>query len=269
MGRTILILAAACAIMVNSPVQTAHPRTLEEIIAADSIRIGIHPYLPRMSVRDVSGEWKGFDVDIGMAVATELGVAVEWVTVEPGMQASYLEEGRIDLALGRLKRTAQLARVIDFTLPIHTDVLAVLATGEFEGSNVQDLNRRDVVLARQLDDGAGRWIVEHMPNARVETAGSVEDTFGLVAHGRAHAAIDSIDNFRSHTRDYPEVRWRIVEQPIAVYYCVIGVRQGYSNLVEVLNVIVDGLHRSGMIGDAWERHYGAPMVRPVEPTAYF
>ncbi|CAN0605446.1 unnamed protein product, partial [Ectocarpus sp. 12 AP-2014] len=49
----------------------------------------------------------------------------------------------------------------------------------------------------------------------------------------------------------------------------IGVAQGNDNLTEVLNILLYGLHSSGMINETWEAHYGSPMLREVVPNPYF
>ena len=79
----------------------------------------------------------------------------------------------------------------------------------------------------------------------------------------------NIDFFMAFTESYPDVNWRVVENPIFVAYCAIGVSQGNENLTEVLNIALFDLHSSGMVNETWEKHYGAPMLRTVEPTPFF
>ena len=269
MRRMTQSVAFACAALASFLVQTADSKPLDEILAAGEIRIGVHPHLPRMSAQDSSGRWSGFDIEIGSAIVRELGVEVEWVAVGPGQQAHYLINDEIDIALGELRRSPELARVIDFTLPLHTELLAVLATGDIEGASLEDFNRQGVILANHQDNTAAAWIRKYLPQARLEIIGTVEETVPLVVQGRAHATVESIDVLQSYARNLPDVTWRRVEEKVSVHYCAIGVGQGNANLVEVLNIILHGLHSSGMIADAWEAHYGAPMVRPVEPDPYF
>ena len=261
--------AFACAALASFLAQTADSKPLDEILAAGEIRIGVHPNLPRMSTQDSSGRWSGFDIEIGSAIVRELGVEVEWVAVGPGQQAHYLINDEIDIALGELRRSPELARVIDFTLPLHTEVLAVLATGDIEGASLEDFKRLSDTLANHQGNTAAARIKKYLPQARLEIAGTVEETIPLGLQGHANATVESIDFLQSHVRNFPDVTWRRIEEHISVHYCVIGVGQGNANLVEVLNIILHGLHSSGMIADAWETHNGAPMIRPVEPDPYF
>ena len=73
---------------------------------------------------------------------------------EAAQRVPFLVADRIDISLGALTRNAERAKLIDYTMPLHTEVLAVLTTDAIEGDTWQDLNRGDVTLANMR--GAGR-----------------------------------------------------------------------------------------------------------------
>lgn len=244
-------------------------RSLDDIIADGTIRIGINPNFPNMSTRNDAGEWEGFDIDIGNAIAEAIGVEVEWVPTETSQRVPFLVSDRIDLSLGALTRNAERAKLIDYTVPLHTEVLAVLATDAIEGESWEDFNKEGVTLANMRGNWTVDWIAENMPNVEVELVDNIADTVRLVAQGRADAIVENVDFFMGFTENHPDVTWRVVEEPIFVAYCAIGVAQGNDNLTEVLNIVLYDLHSSGMVDETWETHYGAPMLRGVEAQPYF
>ena len=103
----------------------------------------------------------------------------------------------------------------------------------------------------------------------IERIDTLADTVRLVAQGRADAIVENIDFFMAFTENYSDVNWRVVENPIFVAYCAIGVAQGNDNLTEVLNIALYNLHSSGFVNETWENFYGAPMLRTVDPDPYF
>jgi len=224
----------------------AEAKSLDEILSDGTIRIGINPNFPNMSTRNDAGEWEGFDIDIGAAMAEALGVEVEWVPTETAQRVPFLVSDRIDVALGALTRNSERAKLIDYTVPLHTEVLAVLATDRIEGDSWQDFDAEGVTLANMRGNWTVGWIEENMPNVELELVDSIADTVRLVAQGRADAIVENIDFFMAFTENYPDVNWRVVENPIFVAYCAIGVAQGNDNLTEVLNIILYDLHASGM-----------------------
>jgi polar amino acid transport system substrate-binding protein len=266
--RTILTAIAGLAIA-GAAVTPAAARSLDDILSAGKIRIGINPNFPNMSVRNAAGEWEGFDIDVGKALAAGLGVEVEWVPTETPQRVPFLVSDRIDISLGALTRNSERAKLIDYTVPLHTEVLAVLATDKIEGDSWEEFNRDGVTLANMRGNWTVEWIQENMPNAKLELVDTMADTVRLVGQGRADAIVENIDFFMAFTENYPDVNWRVVENPIFVAYCAIGVQQGNDNLTEVLNIILYNLHSSGMINETWEANYGAPMLREIEPNPYF
>lgn len=266
--RTLLsaVLGLAAISMTALP---ASARPLDEILSDGTIRIGINPNFPNMSTRNDAGEWEGFDIEIGLAIAERLGVEVEWVPTETPQRVPFLTSDRIDISLGALTRNSERAKLVDYTVPLHTEVLAVLATEEIEGDSWEDFNREGVVLANMRGNWTVGWIEENMPNVELELVDTLADTVRLVGQGRADAIVENIDFFMAFTENYPDVSWRVVENPIFVAYCAIGVGQGNDNLVEVLNIILYDLHSSGFVDATWEQFYGAPMLRSVVPDPYF
>lgn len=262
---TLAIAALAATVVATA----AEAKTLDQIISDGVIRIGINPNFPNMSVRNDAGEWEGFDIDIGKAIAEKLGVEPEWVPTETAQRVPFLVSDRIDMSLGALTRNSERAKLIDYTVPLHTEVLAVLATDKIEGDSWKDFNKDGVTLANMRGNWTVDWIKENMPEVNLELTDSIADTVRLVAQGRADAIVENVDFFMGFTKNYPDINWRVVKEPIFVAYCAIGIAQGNDNLKEVLNIILYDLHSSGMVNETWEANYGAPMLVEVEPSPYF
>ena len=269
MFRRTLLAGIAGLALATSAMTAAQARSLDDILADGKIRIGINPNFPNMSVRNAAGEWEGFDIEVGKALAATLGVEIEWVPTETPQRVPFLVSDRIDMSLGALTRNAERAKLIDFTVPLHTEVLAVLTTESVEGASWQDLNRDGITLANMRGNWTVDWLGTNMPAAKLELVDTMADTVRLVAQGRADAIVENIDFFMAFTKNYPDVKWRVLPDPIDVAYCAIGVSQGNENLAEVLNIALFNLHSSGKVNELWEQYYGAPMLRKIEPNPYF
>jgi polar amino acid transport system substrate-binding protein len=267
--RTLMAAALAGVAALGLAAGPAAAKSLDDILSEGKIRIGINPNFPNMSVRNSAGDWEGFDIEVGKAIAAALGVEVEWVPTETPQRVPFLVSDRIDISLGALTRNSERAKLIDYTVPLHTEVLAVLATDKIEGESWQDFNKDGVTLANMRGNWTVDWIGENMPDAELELVDTMADTVRLVGQGRADAIVENIDFFMAFTENYPDVNWRVISEPIDVAYCAIGVQQGNANLVEVLNIVLFNLHNSGKINELWEANYGAPMLVPVVPNPFF
>lgn len=267
--KTWIIAGVAALGLTVAAVPDAEAKSLEDILSDGTIRIGINPNFPNMSTRDDDGEWQGFDIEIGNRIAEAMGVEVEWIPTETAQRVPFLVSDRIDVSMGALTRNSERAKLIDFTAPLHTEVLAVLATDKIDGDSWEDFNTSDVTLANMRGNWTVGWIEENMPDASLELTDSIADTVRLVAQGRADAIVENIDFFMGFTENYPDVNWRVVPEPIFVAYCALGVSQGNEDLTEVLNIVLYDLHSSGAVKEAWEENYGAPMLREVPVSPWF
>ena len=61
-------------------------------------------------------------------MAQALGTKVEFVTTEAAQRVPFLVSNRIDIALGALTRTPERAKLVSFTVPLHSEAMGVITT---------------------------------------------------------------------------------------------------------------------------------------------
>ena len=103
-------------------------RTLDEIVKSGTIKVGVNPTLPPLGKFDEKNEIVGFDVDFAAEIAKMLGVKLEIVQVGSPDRIPFVAAGKIDFVMGAMTRNPERAKVIDFTVPVHTEVFGVLTT---------------------------------------------------------------------------------------------------------------------------------------------
>lgn len=252
---------AACA--------TAEARTLDEIIKSGTIRVGVNPNFPPMSSFGMTNQLEGFDVDIGNAVAEALGVEAEFVTTEAAQRVPFLISNRIDIALGAMTRTAERAKLISYTVPLHSEAMGVITTDKVDVSSWTELDREDITLVNMRGNLSVDLLKDKLPKPKVLLVDGNADTIRAIAQGRADALVENVDFFLSFTKNYRNVSWRVLDDPIFVSYCGIGVSMGNYGLRDFLNVLIFDLHSSGVVNDTWQKWYGAPMAVPVPVSPFF
>jgi polar amino acid transport system substrate-binding protein len=247
----------------------AEAKSLDDIIKAGVIRVGINPNFPPMSSRGSDGNWEGFDIDVGNKIADALGVKAEFVPTETPQRVPFLVADKIDISLGALTRTAERAKLIEFTVPLHTEVMAVLTTDKVTVGDWKELNDAKYTLADMRGNWTVDWLKQNLPNAKVSLTDTIADTVRLVGQGRADAIVENIDFFMAQTKNYPDVKWKVLPKTIDVSYDSIGVGRGNYPLRDALNIVLYSLHSGGFVNDTWQKWYGAPMLVKVEASPYF
>jgi polar amino acid transport system substrate-binding protein len=90
---------------------------LNEVKKRGVIRIGTGTTVPPMNYIDENGNWTGFDVDLGNAIAEKLGVKVERVNVNNKTRIAFLANRRVDLTISSMSHTRSRDEQIDYAEP--------------------------------------------------------------------------------------------------------------------------------------------------------
>lgn len=268
MFRRILAIAALAAIGLafQGP---AVARSLDDIIKSGTFRVGVNPNFPPMSSFGATNQFEGFDIDLGNRIAEALGVKAEFVPTETAQRVPFLTADRIDVSLGALTRSSERAKLIDYTVPLHTEVMAVLTTDKIPAQTWKELDTDQVTLVNMRGNWSVDLLKEKLPLSKVLLVETNADTVRALAQGRADALIENIDFFMAFTKQYPDVKWRTLNDNINVSYCAIGLSKGNEGLQYFLNVLLYELHSSNYVNESWEKWYGAPMTVKVEPQPFF
>ena len=110
---------------------------------------------------------------------------------------------------------------------------------------------------------------DKLPKPKVLLVDGNADTIRAIAQGRADALVENVDFFLKFTTNYRNVEWRVLDEPIFIAYCGIGLGKSNRELRDFLNILLYDLHSSGTVNKTWEKWYGAPMAVPIEPDPFF
>jgi polar amino acid transport system substrate-binding protein len=264
-----ILMAGALMLGLGCVMGDAQARSLDEIIKSGVVRIGINPNLPPMSAIGAKNEYEGFDVDIANRIAQGIGVKLELVPTETAQRVPYLIADRIDISLGALTRNVDRAKVIDYTVPLHTEATSVLTTDKLDIKGWRDLNDPKYTIVNMRGNNSVEFLKKELPNVKVLLVETVPDVIRALAQGRADALIENIDFFLGSTKSYSNVKWKVLPDVIDVAYDAIGVQKGNESLRLFLNVLLYNMHSTNFVNESWEKWFGAPPVVKIVPNPYF
>ena len=95
---------------------TAHAQPVpDRIKAAGKLVIATNPNYPPITYKDpATGNRTGFDIDLGEAIAKELGLTAEWQEIAFAQMLPSLQTGRVDMVMAWMSDTPQRREVADF-----------------------------------------------------------------------------------------------------------------------------------------------------------
>jgi polar amino acid transport system substrate-binding protein len=247
----------------------AQARSLDQIISSGVIRVGINANNPPLGLFNEKNEIDGFDYEIAMALAKKLGVKLEVVNVTSPNRIPFVTADKIDFVMGAMTRTSERAKTIDFTVPVHTEVLGVLTTQDKPYKDHNEFNRSDLTFAAVRGDTSVPFIQSNLPKAKLLLLDNYPDVIRAIAQGRADAMIGVLDFIRKQLEPHKQTKWKFIEAPIDVYYCCLGISKGNSSLKEWLNLAIFEMHKAGTIDSSWEKWLQGPMLQKVKWSDWF
>ena len=247
----------------------AHARSLDQILAAGEIRVGVNPTMPPLCFFNEKNEISGFDPEFADAMAKKLGVKLQLVQLGSPDRIPFVTADKIDFVMGAMTRTSERAKMIDFTVPVHTEILGVLTTDKRPYKDYKEFNRNDITMVQVRGTTPIPFIEKNLPKAKVLLLDNYPDVVRAIAQGRGDAHIDVIDFVMKHTEVHKQTKWRIVETPVSVYYCCLGISKGNEGFKNWANVAIFELHRDGLIEDLWKKHFGRNQIYKVKWSDWF
>lgn len=230
-----------------SPLVPPAPSAAPTPAAPRVIRFLVDPNSPPFAFLG-DGRLRGFDIDLGEALAASLGAEAQWLQ-EPFDVAVYskmLEEGRADAVLAAMSITERRAYFVDFSRPYFTTRLAVAARPGFSW-DPREFARgfRGGVMGVMRGTTGERWARRNL-SCEIKLYDSIESLLrGLNPGGNLSDAVLIDQHILVTAASGPDPALRIVEKDIGREDYGIAVRKGNRKLANELDGALDRLEASG------------------------
>lgn len=122
--------------------------TLEKIAKAGKIVIGSAPGYYPFEMMNKKGEFIGYDIDVGNAMAEALGVKAEFRQFEFAGLIPALHAGEIDILISGMSITGKRALSVSFSNPyFETGQVLMVRKGDTETKSWKDLDKKGKKIA--------------------------------------------------------------------------------------------------------------------------
>jgi polar amino acid transport system substrate-binding protein len=111
-----VLLTAITLLACVSPVAAGTP-TMDRINESGVLRVGVTGGQPPFNMKTKSGEIIGMEIDLARALASSMGVKVEFVQKDFAQLLAAVEKGDIDIALSGMTMTSERNRRVAFAGP--------------------------------------------------------------------------------------------------------------------------------------------------------
>ena len=181
---TTVLLAASLTSMVR-----ADPTLLDSVKQRGTLRIALEGTFPPFNYQDASGNLAGFEIDLGNALAKQIGVKAEFLPTKWDGILAGLDTGRYDVVLNQVTITPERQQKYDFTAPYTVSGIQIIVR-KADADRIKtaaDLAGKNVGVS--LGTNYEQWVRKTVPTANVKTYDDDPTKYADLRTGRLDAVL--------------------------------------------------------------------------------
>ena len=165
---------------------------IEEIMKRGVLKVGFDTFVP-WAMKDKTGRFTGFEIDVASRLAKDMGVAVEFVPTEWNGIIPALLSGKFDVVIGGMGITPERNLKVNFTVPYDYTGMAIAASKALAPglTSLEAFNKPEITIAVRQGTTAEKAARKFFPNAAIRAFADEAPAVQEVLDGRAHALVAS------------------------------------------------------------------------------
>lgn len=224
----------------------------QKIMERGVLRVGFDTFVP-WAMKDKTGKFTGFEIEIAEALARDMGVKVQFVPTAWNGIIPALLSGRFDILIGGMTITPERSEKALFTDPYEYSGQSLVASRAIAPglSKVEDFNKKDMNIAVRMGTTAEVAARELFPLASLLPFGDEGQAIQELRNGKAHAFISSAPLPAQLAARYPDavylpVSGMITREPIGM-----ALAPRHKDALAPLNDWIRKGHASGWLEGRW------------------
>lgn len=260
--RKSLIMAVVAILAMTATFAQVMADQLNDVLKAGTIKIGVPENFPPFGSVGKDFKHEGYDVDVAMLIAEDLGVKPEIVPITSKQRIPYLTSGKVDLVISSMGANPSRAKSIWFSSAYAPFFSGVFASESIEISSPADLAGKkigvtggtieDLELSKSLPKDAD---MKRFGDNAATISAYVSKQVDVIVTGNTVAAKISKDNPDMNM----ETKFIVRQSP-----AFIGVKSGEMNMLQWVNVFVLHKKLGGTLNELSQKWLGQEL--PPLPT---
>jgi len=227
--------------------------TMAELQDKGEIVIGVKFDVPPFGFKNPqTGDVEGFDVDLGKAIAEDLGVQPRFIEAISDNRIPFLMDGTVDLILSTMTITKERDLEIDFSEPYYIAGGRVLVPEGSDIQGIEDLGGRRVCTAR--GSTYQETIKQQAPDADLRLIDTYSECFELVQNGAVDAV--STDNVILTGMIVQDETLKMVGEEFTTEPYGAGIVQGDTEFKEFVDGVIAEYKEDGRWEEAYQKWVG-------------
>jgi len=227
----------------------AKARTVEEIKDSGVIRIGVFTDKAPFGYIDENGKNQGYDVYFTDRLAKDLGVKVEYISLDPASRVEYAETGKADIVAANFTVTPERAEKVDFSLPYMKVSLGVVSPDGAVIKSVEELKDKTLIVSKGTT--AEYYFSKNHPEVKLQKYDSYADAYNALLDGRGDAFSTDNTEVLAWAKSNPGFTVGI-ESLGDVDTIAVAVQKGNTDLLDWINNEIKELGKENFFHEAYK-----------------
>ena len=252
----LLLTAAGCG---GNTAPAAKDDSLQKVLDAGQLVLGLDVEYPPMGYIDESGEIVGFDIDMAQEVCNRLGITLVKQGIDWDEKENELNSGKIDCIWSGMSVTPGRAESMNLTDPYVKNELIFVVTGGSDVMGLRDLSGRTVGVQ------AGNTTVEAIEASElydditVKIYDSGVELMQKLSQGEVDAVLVDSLNAYSFIQSSDE-QFYVLPDCISEEECAIGFRKADQALRDRVQEIISEMKADGTLGEISRKWFGSDIT---------
>lgn len=232
--------------------QLQNESTIEQVMKRGVLRVGMDTFVP-WAMKDKTGEYIGFEIDVARRLAEDMGVRVEFVPTKWAGIIPALLTGKFDVIIGGMGILPQRALKVNFSVPYDYSGMEIVANKKLAAgfASLEDFNSPTVEIACKLGTTAVTAAKKYMPQARLRLFDDEAQAYQELRNGNVHAVVGSaprpaFEAIKYHESLFLPVKGTFTREPIGF-----AMRKGDVDTLAFVNSWITQVQLEGWLE---ERH---------------
>ena len=230
-------------------VSVAKARTVQEIKDSGVIRIGVFTDKAPFGYIDENGKNQGYDVYFTDRLAKDLGVKVEYISLDPASRVEYAETGKADIVAANFTVTPERAEKVDFSLPYMKVSLGVVSPDGAVIKSVEELKDKTLIVSKGTT--AEYYFSKNHPEVKLQKYDSYADAYNALLDGRGDAFSTDNTEVLAWAKSNPGFTVGI-ESLADVDTIAVAVQKGNTDLLDWINNEIKELGKENFFHEAYK-----------------
>ncbi|UCG14448.1 MAG: transporter substrate-binding domain-containing protein [Deltaproteobacteria bacterium] len=216
--------------------QLVQESVVEQVVKRGVLRVGMSTFVP-WAMKDKTGKWIGYEIDVATRLAKDMGVKVEFVPTKWSGIIPALLTGKFDVIIGSMGIRPKRNLKVNFSIPYEYSGMSMAASKKLAAgfNSLEDFNRPDVALAARLGSTAAQACKKFMPKAQLRLFDDNSQAWQEVLNDRVHAAVGSAPMPLFQSLKYPEKLFLPLEKNFTKEPIGFAVRKGDYDTLNYFN----------------------------------